>query len=382
MGDGVRRAWPDAVVAQIPLVDGPGLAATLVGATRGRWVAVDIDGPFGERRSAGVGLLGGPHAGTAVLEVADCTPIDAPTRPGQDPMLATSRGVGDLIRAALDAGSRRLIVGCGAARVLDAGLGMLQALGARALDHEGRDLGRGGTELKRLARIDLAGLDARLADTTIHAAVDPGAVLLGRRGVARLDGPAAAVEPWQVVRLERGLIELANALERATGHWIGHQPGGGACGGLGAMLAAALGAQLHPRFDVVLRYLDVERRLDECDVVFAAAATTGLPADRDGSATALTAITQRLRSRPLPFITLVLESDDADRDAPRPTGNRPEDAATAFTLRGADRIETSRLHHWITETTTASCRLLAHGQRMASWTAGPALAAAPADLPS
>lgn len=185
-------------------------------------------------------------------------------------MLTTSYGVGELIAAALSLGAERILLGCGDSGINDGGAGMAQALGVRLLDADGKDIGRGGGELERLAAIDLAARDPRLAGVVIDAAVNWHNVLLGERGVARVFGPQKGATPEQVVLLERGLENYAARISQATGIDVGSAPGTGASGGLGAGLSGLLGGRLHPRYEVVMEYLEFDALLRHADLVITA----------------------------------------------------------------------------------------------------------------
>lgn len=268
---GVLRAMPEARVLTAPLVDGgEGTTEALVRATGGRMFPVRVTGPVGEPVDAFFGLMGGPGPKTAVIEMAAAAGLRLVPRDRRDPTRTTSYGVGELIRAALDQGVERILVGCGDSGINDGGAGMAQALGARLLDPEGSALGFGGGELLRLARIDTSGLDPRLSSVRIDAAVNWHNQLLGPRGVARVFGPQKGATPEQVLLLEAALERWAEAIRAATGHDVAAMPGTGASGGLGAGLVAFAGATLHPRFEIVLRYLDLDRLLDEADLVITA----------------------------------------------------------------------------------------------------------------
>jgi glycerate kinase len=268
---GSARAMPGARILRAPMVDGgEGFTEALVAATGGTMHRLDVAGPLGEPVPAFFGFLGGSHAGTAVIEIAAAAGLRLVPRDRRDPTRTTSFGVGELIRAALDAGAERLLIGCGDSGVSDGGMGMAQALGARFLDSEGRELGFGGGELHRLARIDIAGLDPRALRTPIDVAVNWHNVLLGACGVACVFGPQKGASEEQVALLEAGLEAYARCLRDGTGHRVGLMPGSGASGGLGAGLMALLGARLHPRFDIVMQYLELESLLAEADLVITA----------------------------------------------------------------------------------------------------------------
>lgn len=279
---GVRRVVPDAEVDLIPLVDGgEGTARALASATGGRLVALPATGPLGEPVGTHFALLGtgmGTRSGsgigsadTAVVEMAAVAGLSLVPHGLRDPGATTTYGVGELIRAALDTGVRRILVGCGDSGTSDGGAGALQALGARLLDQDGFELPQGGRELTRLHHIDPKGLDPRLAHTELLVACNPYNVLCGERGVARVFGPQKGATPAQVEELSAGLENWAYVLTRdlpVTCDLYGG-PGTGASGGLGAGLAA-LGARLLPRFEVLLDHLDLDARLARADLVLTA----------------------------------------------------------------------------------------------------------------
>lgn len=271
IAEGVGRVLPDAAVDLIPLVDGgEGTAQALTAATGGRLVPLAATGPVGDRLETHFGLLG--DGTTAVVEMAAVAGLALVPRPRRDPGGTTTYGVGELIRAALDHGVRRIIVGCGDSGTSDGGAGALTALGARLFDADGRDLAPGGTALARLARIDTSGLDPRLAGTELLVACNPYNLLCGPRGVARVFGPQKGASPRQVEELAAALDRWAGVLARdlpARGTDLRLGAGTGASGGLGAGLAA-VGARLLPRFDVLLGHLDLDARLAAADLVITA----------------------------------------------------------------------------------------------------------------
>ena len=268
---GVRRVLPRAEIDLVPLVDGgEGTALALAAATGGRIVTVPATGPVGETVATHFALLGGGD--TAVVEMAAVAGLSLVPRDLRDPGATTTYGVGELIRAALGTGVRRILVGCGDSGTSDGGAGALQALGARLLDENGRELARGGRELTRLHRVDPRGLDPRLADVELLVACNPFNVLCGERGVARVFGPQKGATPAQVEELSQALENWAFVLTRdaaAPDSDLRSGPGTGASGGLGAGLAA-VGARLLPRFDVLLDHLDLDARLARADLVVTA----------------------------------------------------------------------------------------------------------------
>jgi glycerate 2-kinase len=302
IASGVMRALPQARVLKAPMADGgEGFTRALVHATGGTLHPCRVTGPVGDPVDAFFGFLGGRAQRTAVIEMAAAAGLRLVPRDRRNPMLTTSFGVGELIRAALDAGAQRVLLGCGDSGINDGGAGMVQALGARLLDEKGGELGAGGGELQRLHHIDLRGLDARLARVTLDAAVNWHNVLLGERGVARVFGPQKGATPAQLDMLDAALTRYAACIVQATGRDMGQAPGGGASGGLGAGFAALLGGTLHPRFDIVMQYLELDGLIAQADLVITAEGSLDhqtpygkVPAE----------VAQRAKRRGLPVIAL------------------------------------------------------------------------------
>ncbi|MGW3331092.1 glycerate kinase family protein [Streptomyces rubiginosohelvolus] len=281
---GVRRVIPDADLDLIPLVDGgEGTAEALALAGGGRLVPCTATGPVGIPVASHFALLGGgttPGPLTAVVEMAAVAGLALVPPDRRHPGATTTYGVGELIRAALDAGARRILVGCGDSGTSDGGAGALQALGARLTDRHGREIRPGGGALHELEHIDPSGLDPRLADAELLVACNPYNVLCGKRGVARVFGPQKGATPAEVELLSAGLERLAAVLTRdlapaftpasgAPALDLRTAPGTGASGGLGAGLAS-VGARLLPRYDVLLDGLDLDARLARADFVITA----------------------------------------------------------------------------------------------------------------
>lgn len=268
---GIRAACPEAEVAELPLVDGgEGFTETLVRMTAGELHAATVTGPVGDPVDARFGILSGDGPRTGVLEIAAAAGLRLVPRNQRDPLATTTYGVGELIAAVLDQGIERLLVGCGDSGTNDGGVGMAQALGVRLLKADGTPIGRGGAALLALDRIDLSARDVRLAGVGIDVACNMQNLLCGPNGVARVFGPQKGASPETVGTLERALDRYAEVVERDLGLDVRQVPGGGSSGGLGAGLIALLGATLHPRYDVVLRYLDLDGALATADLVVTA----------------------------------------------------------------------------------------------------------------
>lgn len=263
---GLQRACPRLETRELPVADGgEGTLAALVG-PGGSTRQETVDDPLGAPRPAAWGVR---SDGTGVIETAQAIGLAALLERGAQPapLLACSRGAGQLIAAARRAGATRLIVGLGGSATVDGGAGLLAALGARLLDDRGRALPPGGAALVGLARIDASGLlDLRAGAGALQVACDVDNPLLGPEGAAAAFGPQKGARPADVRTLERGLSTLAQRLARdllrdpARAEWLASLPGAGAAGGLGAALAA-LGGELCRGAELVLDALELDRHL-------------------------------------------------------------------------------------------------------------------------
>ncbi len=266
MERGVRAALLEAEVVLLPVADGgEGTAETLVWASGGTLHEATVTGPLGTPVVARYGMLGDGE--TAVVEMAEASGLHLVPVDRRNPLVTTTFGTGELIRAALDRGARRLIVAIGGSATNDGGAGALQALGAQLLDGSGQPVGRGGGALAGIARIDLGALDPRLRAVSMRVASDVTNRLHGPEGASVVFGPQKGATPEMVAVLDANLRRFADILRRDTGKDVGMLPGGGAAGGLGAGLAAC-GGTIVPGIDLVLDALGFDAALRGATVVF------------------------------------------------------------------------------------------------------------------
>jgi len=270
---GIRRACPEARVTELPLVDGGEGFATRMAAVRGGTLRpVPVTGPLGHPVRVGIGWFADPSGQpVAVIGMAAAAGLRLVPAEARDPLRTTTAGVGEMIRAALDGGARRILLGCGDSGTCDGGAGMAAALGIRFLDRNGAALPPGGGALAELHRIDLSGRDPRLDGVRIEVACNATIPLLGPDGAARRFGPQKGGTPEGIARLEAGLARLAFCLARDGGAaGLDSLPGAGASGGLGAGLHALLGARLRPWQEVTLPALELDAHLAAADLVLTA----------------------------------------------------------------------------------------------------------------
>lgn len=262
---GVKKVSPDAVVDVIPMADGgEGTVEALVAATEGTFRDARVTGPMGKPVSARYGVLGDQR--TAVIEMASASGLVLVPNDKRDLLRATTRGTGELLLAAIEAGAQRVILGIGGSATNDGGAGLGQALGYRLLDADGRDIGPGGGALEKLARIEETGRYAALDAVEIAVACDVDNPLCGPRGASAIYGPQKGATPEMIALLDRNLAHFAEIVERDLGRAIRDLPGSGAAGGLGGGLAAFASGRIEPGVTLVIRAVGLADRLREADL--------------------------------------------------------------------------------------------------------------------
>jgi glycerate kinase len=253
---GLDRACPGLSCVQVPVADGGDGTVEAAQAAGYRRVEVSVIGPVGEPVRAAFAI----REGTAVIESAQASGLSRLPGGVLAPLNAGSRGVGELISAAVGMDARRIVLGLGGVACTDGGAGLITALGARLLDESGAELPPGGAALARLHRIDLSGLQD-LPGTEVIAATDVDNPLLGERGAATVYGPQKGASARDVALLEEGLRRWADVAERTLGRAVRDQPGAGAAGGLGFAMLAFLRASTRPGIELMLDLLSFAGQL-------------------------------------------------------------------------------------------------------------------------
>lgn len=268
---GIRKVFPKATIYGIPIVDGgEGTTKTLVKLTKGTLIKTTVTGPVGEQVNSYIGILGGNGPKTAVIEIALAAGLRLVPSNKRNPQLTTTYGVGELIKLALDNKVEKILLGCGDSGTNDGGIGMAQALGVILKGKNGKELERGGIELSKLNSIDMSKLDPRLKEIQIDVALNANNILTGPNGVAREYGPQKGANLNQVEEMAQAFDNFAKIVLKDIGVDVALIKGGGASGGLGAGLYAFLGANLRPRFDLVLQYLGLENVLPKVNLIVTA----------------------------------------------------------------------------------------------------------------
>jgi glycerate 2-kinase len=260
---GLRRSGLAAELVLMPIADGGNGTLDAFLTESGQRIPVPVRDPFGRPVEAAFGLLGD----TAVIEMALASGLEL-LHPGEfDPLRASTYGTGQLLQAALDVGSRRVIVGMGGSATVDGGAGCLQALGLRLLDESGHNVPPGGGSLHLIRRIDTAGLDPRWRDTEVIIASDVDNPTLGDQGAAAIFAPQKGASPDQVELLEANLRHFFTLTAEQVSVDVRESPGGGAAGALSAGLMAFLGGRIESGIDLILNFRGFDQELAQADLV-------------------------------------------------------------------------------------------------------------------
>ncbi|ABS48333.1 MULTISPECIES: glycerate kinase [Yersinia pseudotuberculosis complex] len=263
---GFSEIFPQAEYIKLPMADGgEGTVESMVAATGGELVNVEVTGPLGVPVKAFYGWMGDGE--TAVIEMAAASGLHLVAPEQRNPLITTSYGTGELILAALNHGARKIILGIGGSATNDGGAGMMQALGVQLSDQQGKALTVGGAALVQLVDIDLSQLDDRLAQTDILVACDVDNPLCGAKGASAVFGPQKGATPERVQQLDAALQHYGEKIEQVTGKSVINVAGAGAAGGMGAALFGLLNARLQPGIEIVTEALKLAAAVQEADLV-------------------------------------------------------------------------------------------------------------------
>ncbi|MFM0172207.1 glycerate kinase [Paraburkholderia sediminicola] len=258
---GIKRARPAAEVRICPMADGGEGTLDAMLTSGGERRTLSVRGAAGPVRDALTGLLAD---GSAIIETAEVVGITDPVGMGVPVEARSTRGMGEAIRALMDAGVRRFFVALGGSSTNDGGAGLLAGLGLKLFDTQDNELDATPEQLARLARVDVSQLDARLADTQFVGMSDVDNPLTGDHGATAVFGPQKGVKPDQVAAIDAALARFADLLEPALGRTARELPGAGAAGGLGFALHM-LGAQFEPGAETVARQIGLDAALEGAD---------------------------------------------------------------------------------------------------------------------
>lgn len=260
----IHRILPSCQTVCIPIADGgEGMLDTLIEATQGTFVSTQAHDPLMRIRPARYGILGDQR--TAIIEMAEINGLTTLSPIERNPMKTSTYGTGELIKDALEKGFRRFIIGIGGSATNDAGMGMIQALGAHLYDKQGNELGQGGKIMEQIAHINLNHLHPALKEATFIVACDVQNPFCGPQGAAYVFARQKGASEEQIRQLDEGMRHLALLIERDFSYNINKVKGAGAAGGLGGAFATFLQAHLQSGIDLLLDAVDFDRKITNAD---------------------------------------------------------------------------------------------------------------------
>lgn len=267
MERGIKRINSNITCIHVPMADGgEGTMQSLVDATNGKIYSLEVIGPLGNKVEAQYGILGNGDVG--VLEMASASGIQLVPAEKRNPLLTTTYGTGQLIKACLDHGVKKLLIGIGGSATNDGGAGVIQALGGKLLDKQGNELGFGGGELEKLDSIELLNFDPRLKEAAIEVACDVNNPLCGEQGASSVFGPQKGATKEMISTLDDNLRHYAEVIKKEFGRDVLNVPGAGAAGGLGAGLMIFLNGTLKKGIEMVIEYASLEEKIKDADMVW------------------------------------------------------------------------------------------------------------------
>ncbi|WP_201618179.1 glycerate kinase [Psychrobacter urativorans] len=266
---GFSQVFPNADYTLLPMADGgEGTSTVLSYVLGGQWKEVIVHDPL--MRSLTTKYLLLPDA-TAVIEIAQACGLHLLNLEERNPLIASSYGVGELIKDALDKGAKRIIIGLGGSATNDAGVGMLAALGMAFYDQQGEPLGQGGGQLANLQRIDSSTFNPNILNTVFEVACDVNNPLCGPLGASAIFGPQKGASTEQIKLLDKSLSHFATVCHQHGNHHgsesYQHVAGAGAAGGLGYALMTFCGARLQSGFDTVAEAVGLSQHITNADLV-------------------------------------------------------------------------------------------------------------------
>jgi glycerate kinase len=266
---GLEESGIQATYSLFPIADGgEGMMEILVNYWQGTYHPVLVQDPLGRPIEAVFGLVN--QGRTAIIELAQASGLKHLTNAERNPLVASTYGTGQLLKAALEAGANEFLLGVGNSATVDGGTGLLQALGARFYDGNDQLLALGAAPLNNLARIDLTGINYRFTQGNLTVVCDVDNPLLGELGATRVFGPQKGADEATIAFLEAAMVQLAAIIRKQLGKDIAALPHGGAAGGTAAGLAACLNANLVPGTEYILNKTNFTQLLQKTQLVITA----------------------------------------------------------------------------------------------------------------
>jgi len=269
IAEGIRQSQLDCSLSLIPVADGgDGTARLIAKKMNSKAIPVSVHDPLGRIVEATFGWA--EDTKTAIIEISDASGIKLLKKEELNPLVANTRGAGELILAALEHGAQKILIGVGGTATVDGASGLLSALGAGFKNEQGGTIAKLPEGLVQLKSIDLSRLNKRLKQCEITVLCDVKNTLLGANGSAAVFGPQKGASANDVILLEKCLEQLNLVAEKTLNVSMASMIHGGAAGGVAAGLAAFLGADLVSGIKYFLDVVNFDETLQEVDIVITA----------------------------------------------------------------------------------------------------------------
>jgi glycerate kinase len=249
----------------VPVADGgEGTTDAVILARKGKKVFATVHGPLMEEVSAYYGKLSKKEA---VLEMAQASGLPMVPEELRNPLNTTTYGTGELVMAALDAGFTDISIAIGGSATNDGGMGFASALGIRFMDADGNVLEGKGSELEKVAHIDVSGLSEKAKKAHFTVMCDVTNPLCGKDGATYTFGKQKGGTPEILDRLEKGMCNYRDVIIKEFGVNPDDTPGTGAAGGLGAALKIFLQAEMKSGIETVLDLINFDKLITGADLI-------------------------------------------------------------------------------------------------------------------
>lgn len=267
MGESVKKHYPSCDIIKVPIADGgEGTVDCFLHATQAKKIDVRTTGPYGEMIETYYARLGD----TAVIEMASAAglPLAMRSREGLKPCVTTTYGVGLIMKHAIEAGCKEIILGLGGSCTNDVGVGAARALGTSFYDTRGKEFIPTADTLIKIADIDNSDTLELLSGIKVTAMCDIDNPLYGKEGAAYVFGPQKGATAEQIRIIDANHRAFASVIEDVLGKRVGHLPGAGAAGGFGAGVVSFFQGKLRTGIDILLDLIHFEELLQDTDIIF------------------------------------------------------------------------------------------------------------------
>lgn len=262
---GIKAVYPDCDIVAVNVADGgEGTVEAVVDALGGKIVHTTVSDPLGRPIQARYGIAGKK----AIIEMAAASGLPLLSSEERNPWITSTYGTGEMIMDAIQRGCSQFLIGIGGSATNDAGTGMLQALGFKFCDFNGKEIidCRGG-RLQDIADLDDTFVPKAVREAQFIVACDVDTPFCGPEGAAPVFAPQKGADAEMVAKLDAGMTSFAHVIENKYGINIVPVTGAGAAGGMGGGFRAFLNASLQRGIDMVLDAIDFDYTIQSADLI-------------------------------------------------------------------------------------------------------------------